>query len=59
MIFIIPDCLQTAYRNGPSCTDAIFVMQEALLIHLHEGGHPYLCLFDLEKGSDSIEHSIF
>ena len=54
----IPDRLQTAYRKGLSCTDAIFVTQEALLIHLHEGGHPYLCLFDLEKAVDSTEHII-
>ena len=28
------------------------------MLHLREGGHPYLCLFDLEKAFDSIEHSI-
>ena len=54
----VPDCLQTAYRKGLSCSDATFATQEALLIHLREGGHPYLCLFDLEKAFDSIEHSI-
>lgn len=53
----IPNCLQTAYRKG-SCSDAIFTTQEALLVHLRKGGHPYLCLFDLEKAFDSIEHSI-
>ena len=36
----------------------IFITQEALLTHLREGGHPYLCLFDLEKAFDSIEHSV-
>ena len=54
----VPDHLQTAYQKGLSCSDEIFAMQEALLIHLMEGGHPYLCLFDLEKAFDSIEHSI-
>ena len=54
----VPDHLQTAYQKGLSCSDAIFATQEALLIHLREGGHPYLCLFDLEKAFDSIEHSV-
>ena len=54
----IPHCLQTAYRKGLSCSDAVFATQEALLTHLREGGHPYLCLFDLEKAFDSIELSI-
>ena len=54
----VPDHLQTAYQKGLSCSDAIFAMQEALLIHLREGGHPCLCLFDLEKAIGSIEHSI-
>ena len=54
----VPDSLQTAFQKGLSCSTAIFAMQEALLIHLREGGHPYLCLFDLEKAFDSIEHSI-
>ena len=53
----IPHCLQTAYRKGLSCSDAVFATQEALLTHLREGGHPYLCLFDLEKAFDSIELS--
>ena len=51
----LPDCLQTAYQKGLSCADAVFVTQEALLTHLREGGHPYLCLFDLEKAFDSVE----
>ena len=51
----IPDILQTAYQKGLSCIDATFATQEALLIHLREGGHPYLCLFDLEKAFDSVE----
>ena len=54
----IPDRLQTAYRKGLSCSDAIFSTQAALLIHLREGGHPYLCLFDLEKAFDSVEHCV-
>jgi hypothetical protein len=35
--------------------DAIFATQEALLAHYRDGGHPYLCLFDLEKAYDSVE----
>ena len=51
----LPDSLQTAYRKGLSCSDAIFTTQEALLTHLREGGHPYLCMFDLEKAFDFVE----
>ena len=51
----IPHCLQTAYRKGLSCSDAVFATQEALLTCLRDGGHPYLCLFDLEKAFDSVE----
>ena len=51
----IPDILQTAYQKGLSCIDATFATPEALLIHLREGGHPYLCLFDLEKAFDSVK----
>ena len=54
----LPDVLQTAYQKGLSCSDAVFATQEALLIHLRENGHPYLCLFDLEKAFDSIELSV-
>ena len=50
-----PDILQTAYQRGVSCKDANFSTQEALLTHYHEGGHPYLCLFDLEKAFDSVD----
>ena len=51
----LPDLLQTAYQKGLSCSDATFATQEALIAHLREGGHPYLCLFDLEKAFDSVE----
>ena len=54
----LPDVLQTAHLKGLSCSDATFITQEALLAHLREGGHPYLCLFDLEKAFDSIELSV-
>ena len=51
-----PDILQTAYQRDVSCMDAIFATQEALLTPYREGGgHPYLCLFDLEKAFDSVE----
>ena len=35
--------------------DAIFATQEALLVHLKNGGKPYLCFYDMEKAFDSIE----
>ena len=54
----LPDVLQTAYQKGLSCSDAVFVTQEALLIHLCKNGHLYLCLFDLEKAFNSIELSV-
>jgi exonuclease III len=54
----LPDCLQTAYQKGISCSDAVFVTQEALLTHLRENGHPYLCFFDMEKAFDSVEFSV-
>ena len=54
----LPDILQTAYQKGLSCSDATFATQEALVMHLREGGHPYLCLFDIEKAFDSIEFSV-
>ena len=50
----LPDFLQTAYQKGLSCSDAVFTTQEALLIHLRESGHPYLCLFDLEKAIELL-----
>ena len=53
-----PNCLQTAFRKGFSCSDAIFTTQEALLTHIREGGYPYLCLFDLEKAFDCIEYCV-
>ena len=55
---ILPDVLQTTYQKGLSCSDATFVTQEALFSHIREGGHPYFCLFDLEKAVDSIELSV-
>ena len=50
-----PDQLQTAYQKSISCIDATFATQETLTCHLHDGGQPYLCLFDMEKGFDSVE----
>ncbi len=54
----VPDSLQTAYQKGISCMDAIYATQEALMTHLQDGGHPYLCLFDIEKAFDSVEFPI-
>ena len=53
-----PDILQTSYQKGLSGSDATFVTQEALLAHLREGGHTYLCLLHLQKAFDSIELSL-
>ena len=51
----IPDFTQTAYQQGLSCIDAIFVTQEALLMHVRDGGKPLLGLYDIEKAFNSIE----
>ena len=34
--------------------DATFATQEALLTHYHDGGHPYLCLFNMEKAYNLV-----
>ena len=57
-ILNLPDCLQTAYRKGLSCSDAIFFTQETILSFLNDGGHPLLGMYDLEKAYDSVEHCI-
>ena len=49
---------QMAYQKSISCQDAIFSTQEIILCILHEGSHPILSLYDLEKAYDSIEHHI-
>ena len=51
----IPDFTQTAYQQGLSCIDAIFATQEALLMHVRDGGKPLLGLYDIEKAFNSIE----
>ena len=51
----IPDLAQTAYQKGLSCADGIFATQEALLVHVRDGGTPFLCLYDFEKAFDSVE----
>ena len=51
----VPDFAQTAYLKCISCADAIFATQEALLTHVHDGGKPFLCLYDIEKSFDSVE----
>ena len=51
----LPDKLQTAYQKELSCSDATFVTQETLLTSLRSGGHPFLCLFAIEKAFDSVE----
>ena len=53
-----PFFTQTAYRKCSFCQDAIFATQEAILKVIRDGGEAYLCLYDLEKAFDSIEHSI-
>ena len=49
---------QMAYQKSISYQDAIFSTQEIIFRILHEGGHPILSLYDLEKVYDSIEHPI-
>ena len=50
-----PDFAQTAYPKGLSCVDTIFTTQEALLTHVRDIGKPFLCFYDTEKASDSVE----
>ena len=52
-----PHMSQSAYQQGISCANAIFANQEVLLRFAKEGAHPYLCLYDLEKAFDTIEHA--
>jgi len=47
-----------AYQQGLSCIDAIFVTQEALLVHVRDCGKPLLGLYDMEKAFNSIEKPI-
>ena len=53
-----PSLAQTAYQKHRSCQDAIFATQEAILKTVREGGEPLLCLYDLEKAYDSVEHPV-
>ena len=53
-----PSLAQTAYQKHLSCQDAIFATQEAILKIMHDGGEAFLCLYDLEKAYDSVEHSV-
>ena len=48
----IPGFTQTAYLQGLSCANAIFATQEALLVHVKDGGKPLLGLYDIEKAFD-------
>ena len=48
---------QSAYQQGISCADAIFATQEAFLKLSRKVDCPYLCLYDLEKAFDTIEHA--
>ena len=51
----VPDFAQTAYQKGISCANAIFAAQKVLLMHVCDGGKPFLCLYDIEKAFDSVE----
>lgn len=43
-----------AYRRVVSCGDAIFATRE----NCEVGSHVYMCLYDLQKGFDSVEHAV-
>ena len=49
---------QTAYQKHYSCKYAIFATSEAILKTVRDGGQALLCLYDLEKAYDSVEHSV-
>ena len=40
------------YQKGLSPADGT---QEALLVHIRDGGKPFLCLYDIEEAFDSVE----
>ena len=53
-----PLLAQTAYQKHHSYQYAIFATQEAILKTVRDGGQALLCLYDLEKAYDSVEHSV-
>lgn len=51
----VPHVNQTAYRKKVSCADAMFTTQETIGRYMREGGHVYMCLYDLQKAFDSVD----
>ena len=61
MVFMeagLPHVKQSAYRKAGSCSDAIFVTQEAIAMYLRGGSPVYMCLYDLQKAFDSTEYPV-
>ena len=54
----IPHRNQTAYQKDVSCADAIFSMQEVIARYMRGGSRVFMCLYDLQKASDSVEYSV-
>ena len=61
MVFMesgLPHINQSVYQKGISCSDAIFVTQEAIAMYLKGGSPVYMCLYDLQKAFDSVEYPV-
>ena len=54
----IPQCTQTAYQAGVSCSDATEVVQEVIKSYIDSGATIFQSLYDLEKAFDSIDHNV-
>ena len=61
MVFMeagLPHVNQSAYRKAVSCSDAIFMTQEAIAMYVKGGSPVYMCLYDLQKALDSVEYLV-
>ena len=50
----IPHPLQFAYQTGRSCTQASFVLREAVYYYLERGSKVYACFLDSSKAFDTV-----
>ena len=50
----IPHPLQFAYQTGRSCTQASFVLREAVYYYLERGSKFYACFLDSSKAFDTV-----
>ena len=54
----LPHPNQPAYRKRVSCADAIFATQEVINQYLQGGSKVHMCLYYLQKASDSVEFPV-